>query len=283
MNIKELKKEARKNLKRNFLRTILITFIAGIIINGGYNYSTYIYDNTNIMHRGYTYIQTNYEALKYMASNIFNDGYEARGILAPLVNNITENRSITVGAINTVNNLVFKQNLNDITIIILAFMASVFIYVFIQNVFKVGRNRYFLEQRRYNTKMDKILFPYQVSRAWHIAYVSFYKSLFQLLWIPTIVGGIIKHYEYKMIPYILATNPNVSREEAFSLSKELSNGSKMDMFKLDLSLIGWYILQVMTFGISSVFYFKSYKECIYSELYMCLRKTKYNSLTNKKL
>ena len=283
MDFKKIKKEARKNLKRNFLRTILVTFIAGIIINGGYNYSTYIYDNTNIMNKGYTYIKTNYEALKNVISNFTNDGYDARGVIAPLVNNITENRSITVGAINTVNNLVFKNNLNNTTIIILAFMLSLFFYVFIQNVFKVGRNRYFLEQRRYNTKIEKILFPYQISRAWHIAYVSFYKSLYQLLWIPTIIGGIIKHYEYKMIPYILATNPNVTREEAFNLSKELSNEYKMDMVKLDLSLIGWYVLQIMTFGISSVFYFNAYKESIYAELYMYLRKTKYDSLTNKDL
>ena len=281
MNIKELKKEARKNLKRNFLRTILVTFIAGIIINGGYNYSTYIYDNTNIMNKGYTYIKTNYEALKNVISNFTNDGYEARGVIAPLVNNITENRSITVGFINTVNNLIFGNNLSNQTTIILVFMASVFIYVFIQNVFKVGKNRYFLEQRRYkNTKIEKILFPYQISRAWHIAYVSFYKSLYQVLWIPTIVGGIIKHYEYKMIPYILAENPNVSKEEAFKLSKELSNGYKLEMVKLDLSLIGWYVLQIMTFGISSVFYFNSYKECIYSELYMSLRKNKYNEYKN---
>ena len=225
MDFKKIKKDARKNLKRNFLRTLLVTFIAGIIINGGYNYSTYIYDNTSILNKGYTFIKTNYEAVKNIVANITNDGNEARGVLAPLVNNITENRSITVGAINTVDNLIFKQNLNDKTTIVLAFMLSVFFYAFVQNVFKVGRNRYFLEQRRYNTKIDKILFPYQVARAWHIAYVSFYKSLYQLLWIPTIIGGIIKHYEYKMIPYILAENPNVSKEEAFNLSKELSDGS----------------------------------------------------------
>ena len=203
MDFKKIKKDARKSLKRNFLRTLLVTFIAGIIINGGYNYSTYIYDNTNILNKGYTFIQTNYEAVKNIFVTITNDGNEARGILAPLVNNITENRSITVGAINTVNNLMFKQSLNNKTIIVLAFMLSVFFYVFVQNVFKVGKNRYFIEQRRYNTKMDKILFPYQISRVLHIAYVSFYKSLYHFqfcikillernLWFEYI--GLLEHY-----------------------------------------------------------------------------------------
>ena len=31
----------------------------------------------------------------------------------------------------------------------------------------------------------------------------------KLLWYLTIVGGFIKHYEYSMIPYILAENPEI--------------------------------------------------------------------------
>ena len=49
MDRKEIKKEAKKSIKREFLKTILVVFIAGIIINGGYNYGTYrINTNENI-------------------------------------------------------------------------------------------------------------------------------------------------------------------------------------------------------------------------------------------
>ena len=58
-----------------------------------------------------------------------------------------------------------------------------------------------------------------------------------------VVPGIIKHYEYRMIPYILAENPTMPREEAFQISRRMMMGQKMDVFVLDLSFIGWFILE----------------------------------------
>ena len=52
------------------------------------------------------------------------------------------------------------------------------------------------------------------------------------------------------------------------------------MFKLDLSLILWYLLGYITLGISNIFYFNPYKESIYSEVYITLRNDKYKN--NKK-
>ena len=281
MDIKQVKKNARINLKRNYFKTILVVFIAGIIIHGGYSYTSYIYDNTKIMHKEYTAIKTDYDAVMNMVYNAFSDGKERRGVLAPLINNITENKSITVGFINTLNNLFFKESLSKTIISISAFVLALILYIFIQNTIRVGQDRYFLEQRRYKTKIDKLLFTYQVKKNIHVAYILFLKSLYQILWSLTIVGGVIKLYEYKMIPYILAVNPDINAKEAFNLSKEMTNGYKMSLFKLDLSLIGWYILQFMTFGISSLFYFNAYKESIYAECYMTIKDK--NKLTNEKL
>ena len=54
-------------------------------------------------------------------------------------------------------------------------------------------------------------------------------TLFQKLWDLTIIGGIIKHYEYSMIPYILAENPKISQKNAFfslnSLQGEINGSS----------------------------------------------------------
>ena len=52
-----------------------------------------------------------------------------------------------------------------------------------------------------------------------------------------IIPGIIKAYEYSMIPYLLAENPNMSKQEAFAISKELMDGNKFNAFVLDLSFI----------------------------------------------
>ena len=61
------------------------------------------------------------------------------------------------------------------------------------------------------------------------------KGLFQFLWLLLLViPGIIKSYEYRMIPYILSENPKVSRQRAFEISKLMMNGNKWDTFVLDL-------------------------------------------------
>ena len=71
----------------------------------------------------------------------------------------------------------------------------------------------------------------------------FLMDLKTLLWLFLfIVPGVIKAYEYSMIPYLLAENPNLSASEAFSLSKQMTTGQKADLFVLDLSFLGWIIL-----------------------------------------
>ena len=56
----------------------------------------------------------------------------------------------------------------------------------------------------------------------------------------------IKTYEYRMIPYILAENPRIKRKEAFKLSKQMMKGNKWRTFVVDLSFVGWNILSVFS-------------------------------------
>ena len=81
-----------------------------------------------------------------------------------------------------------------------------------------------------------------------------------------------------MIPYILAENPNISKDEAFKLSRELVSGWKWWLFKLDLSMIGWSILSAITFRLSSIFYSDIYLESLYAEVYMNIRSVKRNNI-----
>lgn len=43
-------------------------------------------------------------------------------------------------------------------------------------------------------------------------------------WSLTIVGLPIKHYSYKMVPYLLAENPNLKPREAIMLSRQMMDG-----------------------------------------------------------
>ncbi len=75
---------------------------------------------------------------------------------------------------------------------------------------------------------------------------SIYLFLWTLLfWIP----GIVKSYSYAMTNYILIDNPNMTANEAITESRKMMDGHKFDLFILDLSFLGWYILSCFTFGI----------------------------------
>lgn len=98
------------------------------------------------------------------------------------------------------------------------------------------------------------------------------RSIYTYLWDLTIIGGIIKRYSYKMIPYIMAENPDVTAKEAFMMSRDMMNGNKFKAFKIDVSMAGWYILSFLTLGAVRWFFLNPYLDTIYAELYLELRK-----------
>jgi uncharacterized membrane protein len=96
-------------------------------------------------------------------------------------------------------------------------------------------------------------------------------KIFIFLWsLLLIIPGIIKSYAYRMVPYILADNPNIGAEKAIELSNEMTRGHKFDMFVLDLSFIGWYLLGTLALGIG-VFLVMPYDNATNAELYLVLR------------
>ena len=88
----------------------------------------------------------------------------------------------------------------------------------------------------------------------NVVLTEFLRGLFTFLWsLLFVIPGIIKGYEYMLIPYLLADNPQMDREEAFAKSKEMMDGNKWSLFCLDFSFIGWMILSACTFGIGDLF------------------------------
>jgi len=295
MNRKEIKKSARNNIKTKYFRNVIIVFICTCLLSSGFNYTTksivdietpneqinLIINNTKI---------TNSEIInqiidKTNASKLIEKNFENKftdGVLSTIFNEITKSGSVIFGMLNGLNKLIFEGKVGTGTIIILGNILLFNFTIICIKTLEVGKNRYFLEQRKYkNTKIDKLLYTYKIKRNIHIAYILFFKSLYETLWMLTIVGGIIKHYEYMMIPYILAENPSISKKDAFKLSKELTNNNKWNLFKVDISMLGWTLLKAFTLNLSGIFYSDIYKETIYAQIYMDLRNQNYKG--NEKL
>src|SRR5574344_1146669 len=78
--------------------------------------------------------------------------------------------------------------------------------------------------------------------------------IYTVLWtLLLIVPGVIKSYSYSLTSYILKDNPDLKYDGAINESMRMMQGHKMEMFLLDLSFIGWYILCILTFGIGFLF------------------------------
>ncbi|MBP5655450.1 MAG: hypothetical protein J6X33_08040 [Clostridiales bacterium] len=197
----------------------------------------------------------------------------SKGVIATLINKTTQSGSIVFGILQGVNTLIFKDRIANSVVIFLATLALFFITIFVKNIFTVGMCRYFSEHRLYrDTKADRILFVYRYGKTLNVAKVMFLRSMFQVFWAFTIVGGIIKYYEYSMIPYILAENPTTSYKDAFRLSKEMTKGYKKRMFLYDIVIVPAYLLSSFSYNILSVLFLDPMKTCFYTEIFTDLRK-----------
>ena len=95
--------------------------------------------------------------------------------------------------------------------------------------------------------------------------------VFLLFWtLLLIVPGIIKSYSYAMSGYLLMRNPELGAIESINQSRKLMDGEKWNLFKLDLSFIGWILLGIITLGIGFIFITPYIFECrtvFFNELY----------------
>ena len=68
---------------------------------------------------------------------------------------------------------------------------------------------------------------------------GFFIALWSLLFV---VPGIIAAYRYSMANYILVNRPDIGIMECIRESKRLTQGHKGELFLLDLSFLGWFLL-----------------------------------------
>ena len=98
-----------------------------------------------------------------------------------------------------------------------------------------------------------------------------FRSLKTFLWtLLFYIPGIIKAYQYSMTPYIKSENPRIGASRAIELSGIITNGHKWDLFVMDLSFYGWFILSGLTMNILGVIYvipyYNSAKAFAYEDL-----------------
>ena len=106
------------------------------------------------------------------------------------------------------------------------------------------------------------------SSYFNIVKTMFARNIRILSWsILFIIPGIVKAYKYRIVPYILAENPDIETHATLRLSEDMMHGNKEKMFNYDLSFIGWYIGSLFTFGLVGIYYYTPYKLSCDTEVY----------------
>ena len=158
-----------------------------------------------------------------------------------------------------------------LVIFVIALAFGLALQAFLGNVVRVGECKYFCDARNGDQAFGKIFDNFRNGKYMATVKTMFFRSLYIMLWsLLFYIPGIIKAYEYFLIPYLLAENPFLDKERAFEISKKTMDGEKWNLFVLQLSFIGWYMLGLLLCGLGMAFV-NPYYEATMAEFYTCMR------------
>jgi uncharacterized membrane protein len=149
---------------------------------------------------------------------------------------------------------------------IIGFLIS----LFVGNAANVGLRNYFIKNTDSKPSFKDAFSGFKVKYGRNIGTLLLV-GIKTVLWTCLfIIPGVIKSFEYAIIPYILADDAEISSKDAFKKAKQMMNGNKWRLFKLEFSFIGWTLLCVLTLGIGT-FFLIPYVNAAAAEFYVELK------------
>ena len=253
---KELKKRARLSIKQSYWRAVSVCFLIAMLTTA-YPVTTTFF-GFNAVSGGIlsepagTSDLSNSDVIIQIADSIVPEDsivrlipdavIEAGGLVIDIC---TSAGSLLFSVLRAVNGFILEDPGTMTVFLAAGVVLSLLYQIFISNVLIIGEKRFFMEVRRYRqTRISKIFFLYKLRCIWRPAWVMLCRAVCQTLWNFTIAGGIIKHYEYSLIPYILAENPRIGRKKAFYLSRQITGSKKWTLFLIVLYCVWWKILSL---------------------------------------
>jgi len=162
-------------------------------------------------------------------------------------------------------------------VIILVIIVSLGLRIFLGYPLEVGGRRFFVRSAEYTDNSKCFSFAFAGENYMGIVKTMLLKGVMIFLWtLLFIIPGIIKSYAYSMVPYILSDNPNIGAKRALQLSEQMTRGHKFDIFVLELSFLGWYLLGVLALVVGT-FFVMPYEDATKAELYLVLRQNALDS------
>ena len=159
-------------------------------------------------------------------------------------------------------------------LILIAATVGIMVLALVLNPLHVGARKFFIQNASNpETKVDGMNVGFVFGRNYRdIVFTMLGTQLITMLWtLLFIVPGIYKAYCWRLVPFIIADDPEISGKKARARSAAMMNGSKWASFVLDLSFIGWKLVGALTFGIVNIVFTNPYEAATDTELYLALK------------
>ena len=249
---KELKERAKEALKRNYWKIVLVSLI-GMLIGGGLGSSGISGGGSDIRDMASDNVKEHFTEHE-------NDDVDWEGAEAVLDDIQMDIRPQDIAA-------------SSFTVIVVLIVAAIVLAigialdVLLLNPVQVGINRFMVKSLDDTARIAEVGYTFDHNYKNGVK-VMFFKDLYVVLWsLLFIVPGIYKAYQYRMVPYILGENPDMTYKEVLQRSKDMMDGQKWDAFVLDLSFILWHMLGGITCGLAEIFYVAPYVNLTDAALY----------------
>ena len=249
---KELKERAKEALKRNYWKIVLVSLI-GMLIGGGLGSSGISGGGSDIHDMASDNVKEHFTEHE-------NDDVDWEGAEAVLDDIQMDIRPQDIVAV-------------AFTVIVVLIVAAIVLAigialdVLLLNPVQVGINRFMVKSLDDTARIAEVGYTFDHNYKNGVK-VMFFKDLYVVLWsLLFIVPGIYKAYQYRMVPYILGENPDMTYQEVLQRSKDMMDGHKWDAFVLDLSFILWHMLGGITCGLAEIFYVAPYVNLTDAALY----------------
>ena len=171
------------------------------------------------------------------------------------------------------NKWVFMLLLIFLAGFIISVTTSFFIGILFMGVFYIGAYRGVLAAvRRQDENADivKLFSGFTDGKLGDNMLLGILIYIFVTLWsLLFVIPGIVKSYSYALSYYVKIDNQELSATDCINKSRELMKGHKWDLFVLDLSFIGWYIVGCLCLGVG-VLWVSAYHETARAEFYRSL-------------
>lgn len=265
---KDLKTKAKERMSLNYWRSVLVALILTAVAGGGAAGAAGAFgggsDSSSIS-----------DEIRYTLSDNGDDEDSASDALDSFEEMLNDDFYLDDGVDDFIA-IVLIAVVIALVVVLIATVIAVLLRVFLLQPLEVGCKRFFTRNLDDNAQVKEVCFSYDHNYMNSVK-IMFFKELYTFLWtLLFVIPGIIKSYEYKQVPYILAENPDITKEEAFARSKQMMSGNKWKAFVLDLSFLGWEILNTMTIGILGIFYVKPYEYQTEAAFYEALKQETMN-------